>query len=117
MKSGTDPLLTADEPSRVRNVETTRSQVTRPSMTVLTFTPSAVPEQPPTLVLKGIFWGNKHPTALINDRRLQVNEEAQVTIGKTYTVVRCLEITPGSVRIRTLPGGEEQVLSLKNKRL
>ena len=113
MKTGTDSLLDANDPGRVRNVEASAPPSPPAPAAALIATPSA--EAPNELVLRGIFWGNKRPLALINNHSFELNEEARVNIGKTNTVVRCLEIKADSVRIRFSESGQEQVLGLKNR--
>jgi len=114
MKSGTDAVLNPDDLGRIRSVEPTGGSSASVSVASL-YSPPAQ-QMPDTLVLRGIVWSKKRPLALINDRGLELNEEAKVSIGKTNTAVRCLEINRDSVRIRLLASGEEQELKLKSAR-
>src|ERR1035438_7294875 len=68
---------------------------------------------PDTLVLRGIYWAQEHPAAIINNRTLGVNEEGKVRVGKTNLTIRCLAIGQDSARIRIVGLGEEQELRLK----
>jgi len=114
MKSGTDTVLTSNDLGRIRGVEIADRPAASASVASLYSAPA--PQVPDTLVLRGILWAKKRPLALINDRGLGLNEEAKVSIGKTNTAVRCLEINRDSVRIRFLASGEEQELKLRTTR-
>jgi hypothetical protein len=114
MKSGTDTVLSSNDLGRVRSVEASDRPAALVPMASLYSAPT--PQVPDTLVLRGVLWSKKRPLALINDRGLEINEEAKVSIGKTNTAIRCLQIKPDSVRIRFLASGEEQELKLKTVR-
>jgi hypothetical protein len=111
MKYGTDDRLVSDDLRRVRNVElprtaarpATNSPITNPA-------PSPVPDR---LVLRGIYWAQERPAAMINNRTLGLNEEGKVRVGKTNVTIRCLAIRQDSVRISIVGSGEEQELRLK----
>jgi hypothetical protein len=111
MKYGTDDRLVSDDLRRVRNVELPRT-ATRPATNspVANPAPSPVPD---TLVLRGIYWAQERPAAMINNRTLGVNEEGKVRVGKTNLTIRCMAIRQDSVRIRIVSSGEEQELRLK----
>lgn len=111
MKGGADALLNANDLGRIRTIEPTGGSI--PSVSVASIYSPPAPQVPDTLVLRGIVWSKKHPLALINDRGLELNEEAKVSVGKTNAAVRCLEINRDSVRVRLLSSGEEQELKLK----
>ena len=72
--------------------------------------------EPPTLLLRGIFWIKNQPVALINDQTLAVDESRKVRLGTTNVLVRCLAITDESVRVRILDSGDERELKMKPRR-
>jgi len=113
MRHGTDAKLSASEPARIHTVELPQRKAavaaTAPAVE------AAPPPPPTTLLLKAVFWDQKHPLALINDRTLGVAEEGKVRLGATNVSVRCLAISPNSVRIRVAGSDQEQELSLKGK--
>ena len=65
-------------------------------------------------MLRGIYWAQERPAAIINNRTLGVNEEGKVRVGKTNLTIRCLAIRQDSVRIRMVGSGEERELRLKS---
>jgi hypothetical protein len=111
MKYGADDRLISDDLRRVRNVELPRTAAT-PATNSPTYNPAPSPV-PDTLVLRGIYWAQEHPAAIINNRTLGVNEEGKVRVGKTNLTIRCLAIGQDSARIRIVGSGEEQELRLK----
>jgi hypothetical protein len=72
--------------------------------------PVAVPK-PASIRLQGILWGN-HPTAIINDHTVSANDRFTLKIGATDVNLRCLEITPASVRLQNLDTGQQEELHL-----
>ncbi len=115
MKWGTDSILDADEPNRIRNVDMPHVKPASPPVSppVYVARPVSVPD---TLVLKGIFGPKGHAVALINDQSLAVGDWGRVHVGKTNIFVRCLEIRDDSARIQISGSKEEQVLSLKESK-
>ena len=111
MKYGTDDRLVSDDLRRVRNVELPRTAA-RPATNFPLYNPAPAPV-PDTLVLRGIYWAQERPAAMINNRTLGVNEEGKVRVGETNLTIRCLAIRQDSVRIRIVSSGEEQELRLK----
>ena len=111
MKYGTDDRLVSDDLRRVRNVELPRTAA-RPATNSPVANPAPSPV-PNTLVLRGIYWAQERPAAMINNRTLGVNEEGKVRVGKTNLTIRCMAIRQDSVRIRIVSSGEEQELRLK----
>lgn len=110
MQFGTDDRLSASEPGRIRRIA---EHPTRLSRMVLT-RPGTMPEQVPAfLTLKAVFWDPKQPSALINNRRFQTNQERTVRVGATNIVVRCLAISQDSVRVRVAGSAQERTLWLK----
>jgi hypothetical protein len=113
MKYGTDARLSASDPARVHKVNLPRRKA-QPA-----FSPLLVQPQPPpttlTLVLKAVFWDQKHPLALVNDRTFALQEEGKVRLGDTNVTVRCLGITPHAVRVQIVGTGEERELVLKDR--
>jgi hypothetical protein len=111
MKYGTDDRLVGDGLRRVRNVELPRATA-KPATNSPAYklAPSVVPD---ALVLRGIYWAQERPAAIINNRILGVNEEGKVRVGKTNVTIRCLAIHQDSVRIRIIGSGEERELRLK----
>jgi len=73
-------------------------------------TPVAVPKRA-SIRLQGILWGN-HPTAIINDHTVSTNDRFTLEIGGTEVNLRCLEITPASVRLQNLDTGQQEELHL-----
>lgn len=111
MQFGTDDRLSAEEPGRVRRIAQKRSN---PTMTLTLAAPHvAGTPAPDSLELKAIFWDPKRPAAVINGRTLRPNQEASVRIGSTNILVRCLDISPDSVKLRLISSGQEQTLQLK----
>jgi hypothetical protein len=111
MKYGTDDRLLGDDLRRVRNVELPRTAA-RPVTNSPVFKPAPA-VVPDALVLRGIYWAQERPAAIINNRILGVNEEGKVRVGQTNLTIRCLAIQQDSVRIRVVGSGEEQQLRLK----
>jgi hypothetical protein len=111
MKFGADDRLAGDDLRRIRNVELLHAAA-RPATNSPAYS-SAVSSVPDTLVLRGIYWAQARPLAIINNRTLGVNEEGKVRVGKTNVTIRCLAIGQDGVRIRIVGTGEERELRLK----
>lgn len=113
MQLGIDDQLSATDPGRLRNVAL-HPRSTSPPFNLPLGKP--VPANPPdTLVLKAIFWDQKRPLALINDRTFGPDEQARVRIGNTNVLVRCLSISEDSVQLRVAGSSTQQTLRLKPK--
>jgi hypothetical protein len=67
---------------------------------------------PDTLVLRGISGTPQRRFALVNDTTLAKGDQSKVRVGTTNVVVRCLDITDGSV-ILNVNGSERTELFLK----
>jgi hypothetical protein len=111
MQFGTDDQLSATDPGRVRKVEMPRHAASPGKSLAVNRTESG--RAPDALVLKAIFWDEKRPLALINDRMLGVNEEAKVHVGTTNVLVRRLSIFPDAVQLRVVGTDQDQTLRLK----
>lgn len=115
MKYGVDGRLMEDDLGRVRDVELPAPTAT-PAVSVARVAAQVEPPPAPDiLVLKGIVWSKKQPAAVINDRSLQVQEEAQVRLGRTNVLIRCVEVREDSVTIQIVKTGERQELRLKGR--
>jgi hypothetical protein len=109
---GADPRLSSAEPERIRNT------TPPPSVPLaLTFKASLSPPAtvPDTLMLRAIFWDEKHPRAVINNQTFAPNDQARVRVGPSNILVRCLQISPDSVKLRALDTGQELTLRVKSK--
>jgi hypothetical protein len=110
MKYGTDSLLSADDSDRVHRV-----RMPAPAAKLASgFNAGAPPPAPvpAKLMLKGVFWSQTRPAAMINDRIFEANEAGNVRVGNTNVAIRCLAIGQERVRIRVLDSGEERELRL-----
>jgi hypothetical protein len=114
MRSGTDEELSKSDPQRIRNVAPPERQPV-PVETVPIFQPAPSPTTFTNLILKAVFWDEKRPLVLINDRTFGLHEEAKVRLGSTNIVLRCLSITPNSVRLRVAGSETDEELNLKAK--
>jgi len=111
MRYGTDPRLSASEPTLLHNVILPHQ---RTALTTTVPLGQAAPASAPTtLELKAVFWDQKRPLALINGHTFGVQERGKVRLGSTNVTVRCLAITPNSVRIQVAGSDKEQELFLK----
>jgi len=113
MKWGIDTRLRDEEPDRIRRIDEKKSPAqptTWPAPLVVAPTPV-----PDTLTLIGISGAGSRRLALINDRAFGANELGKVRVGKTNTLIRCLEVRDGSVVIQVDGSPEKQELLLKAK--
>jgi hypothetical protein len=107
MKNGTDAALT-DDPMRVRRIRPTAGD---DALAVA----AAVPSAPPAILkLQAITWIPTHPSILINNQTLGVDDQARIRIGKTNVVIRCLAIREDSALVQFVESGERRELRLKN---
>jgi hypothetical protein len=113
MQFGIDDQLSATDPGRLRNVASQRR--TNPPAFKPPLSRSVPASVPDTLVLKGIFWDQKRPLALINDCTLAPDQQASVRVGTTNVLVHCLSISADSVQLRVAGSQTEQTLRLKAK--
>jgi hypothetical protein len=113
VRFGTDAKLSASDPARVHQVKLPQTKPAPPAH--LALLPVQTPPLPTTLQLKAILWDPKRPLALINSLTLGVGEEGKVRLADSTVAVRCLGITPTSVRIQTAGSEQEQELRLPNK--
>src|SRR5262249_13572754 len=115
MRAGSDPLLQADDLSRVRNLEPGAQPAPRATAA---WTPPVAAQPPPAadlLMLKAVFWGQR-PSALINDRTFEPNERARVRLANTNLLVLCLDIRTNSVVIQVEGAATKQELFLPSRR-
>lgn len=112
MQFGTDAQLSASDLNRIRNVSQPRTVAASLPLQLTGYT---TPAPPDTLMLKAIFWDKKRPLALINNHAFEPNEEANVPVATTNVLVRCLEISPDSVRVRVAGDSTNLTLRLKAK--
>ncbi len=68
---------------------------------------------PAQLTLKGISGSGQRRFALVNDRTLEKNEQAQVRVGNSNVTVRCLEIRDASVILQLNGSPEKTELFLR----
>jgi hypothetical protein len=117
MKYGEDPLLLASDLSRVRRLaEPAKASTVSVSTVTSKRVESAVaprPQLPEKLVLQGITWSPTRPTATVTGQNLEPNQEAVVNLRSGPVTVRCEEITPTSVTVRT--NGAPALLKLEFK--
>jgi hypothetical protein len=110
--NGEDDRLIENEIGRVRRLEYKPSKPA-PTPVFPSVAYTAAPRPVATqLQLKAITWSKIRPLVVINNETFAVNDQAKVAIGGTNVTVRCLAITPDSVRVRVLEWNREQVLSL-----
>jgi hypothetical protein len=114
MRYGTDARLSGSDPARIHAVKLPKQRPTVTATVPAFQAPAAVPA-PTALTLKAVFWDQKRPLALINNRTLGVQEQGKVLLGSSNVMVRCLAITPNSVRIQVAGSDKEQELFLKTK--
>jgi hypothetical protein len=122
MKFGVDDHLQPENLGRIRTIEIPKaqapaplasSQIKRSAGTTNSSAIAAAPAAPAPLVLKGIFFSQKNPTAVINDHTFEVNQEAKIRMGKTNVTIRCLAIMEDAVRIQIKDSGETRELRLQ----
>ncbi len=106
----TSQLEDGDRLGEVRNIQTPPPPPPRAAFGVYGSKPTPDPD---TLVLRGLSSARAHPLAIINDQTLAVGETANIRIGTTNVLVRCLAIGKRSVRIQLVDSGQEQELELK----
>lgn len=111
MQFGTDDALSPLDPGRVRKIAPQRPAL--PSTLTLTAPRTVRAPALESLMLKAIFWDQKRPTALINDRTFSPNEEGTVRVGPSNVLVRCLGISPDAVQLRIIGSDHDQTLRLK----
>jgi hypothetical protein len=128
MKYGVATRLHADKPDELRDIDSiaanafptsiekiksnnvdSTNQFTNATPVITTHT--VVVAKSATLKLQGIFWSN-HPAAIINGRTFGIGDSNEISFGPTNLTICCLEIEKNSVRIRVMPFGNEQQLSL-----
>jgi len=114
MKSGADPLLRADDLSRIRYLAGANPAPQRTNEAVAQTIEVSPP--PDTLMLTSISWINHQPFAVINDRTFAVGESGKVRISTSNLTIRCVSIATNSVRVQIIPGEAEQELPLKTKK-
>jgi hypothetical protein len=119
MKAGEDSLLQREDLSRLRRM----AGPELPKTNAIAFSPArfdttnsiplvAKPNLLEKLVLQGIIWSRTSPMATINGRNFSVNDESSVPLANGTVNVRCLEIAPGSVLVRTNQAAEPLRLQL-----
>jgi hypothetical protein len=114
MKYGVDDSLRENDLVRVRAVEipaVTQVRHGSPPARLAVRTKAAV--ESTGLVLNGITWSSRRPTALINNRTFHLNEQAHVKLGTNSVTIRCLSIQTNSVSIQNLATGENLELRMK----
>lgn len=113
VKYGADDRLRADELARIRKIDLPQTATRLPGSSADHANPNvAVPE---FLTLKAIFWRQSQPLAIINDQTFGPLEEAEVRLGSSKVVIRCLEIRKDGVRVRMVGSGEERELTLTGR--
>ncbi len=110
---GVDATLSANDPSRIRKIEGPVQRIA--SATAFPAIGSEPARAPTSLVLKAIFWNEKQPVAIINDKSFSLRQEAKVYLNGTNVTVRCLSIRPGAVTIHVAGSPLDQVLQLKQR--
>lgn len=113
MKSGEDPVLRADDLTRVRRLLT--PERTNPPAPPIFTALAVAPPAPDRLSLQGILWSKKRPMPTINGRTFQVNEEGKVRLEASNVTVRCLAIREQEVEIQLNGANERQPLRLGNR--
>ena len=113
MKSGEDVALRADDLARVRRLRT--PERTNPPGPPVLLMPAAPPPAPDQLTLQGIIWSKSRPTATINGRAFEANEEAKVRVGENNVVVRCLVIRENEVELQVAGSNERQTLRMRKR--
>jgi hypothetical protein len=114
MKSGVDPLLRADDLTRVRYLASTKPTA-QPAIEPAAHVIEAAPP-PDTLMLTSVSWINQQPFAVINGRAFTVGESGKVRISTSNLTIRCVSITTNTARVRIIPGDAEQQLTLTSKK-
>jgi hypothetical protein len=114
MKWGIDSRLQEEDPDRIRKINEKRQPSGPPVNDIgpVVVGPTPIPDK---LTLLGISGAGRGQLALINDRAFGANESGRVRVGKTNVVIRCLEISDGSVVIEVDGTQGKQELSFKVK--
>jgi hypothetical protein len=113
MRYGTDAELSESDPLRIRKVAAPERKpvvVAKVPMLQVTSPPAFT-----SLLLRAVFWDEKRPLAMINDKTFGLLEEGKVRLGPSNVVLRCLAISPCSVRVRVVGSEKDQELSLEPK--
>jgi hypothetical protein len=113
MQFGSAGRLSGNDPGRIRDVAFP-ARTNWPAFNLAVVRAAQAPA-PDTLMLKGIFWDQKHPVALINDRAFALGEEGSVRVSTSNVLVRCLSISRDEVRLRVVGPDKEQTLKLKSE--
>jgi hypothetical protein len=113
MQYGVTSRLEEGHLDEVRNVKMPASGNTpRPAaFTAPTSLPTAAPA---TLQLQGIMWGSM-PSAIINGHPFFAGDEANVRVGQTKVLIRCITVGKTTVHIKNAETGKDQDLSLPGK--
>lgn len=113
MKSGEDRLLMREDLSRVRRLgeapKPEPTAATRPKLA----SPAPGPKLPDRLTLQGIVWSKTQPMATINGNNFSLNQEQTLALSAGKIAVRCLEIRPTAVVLKTNNAAEPLLLELK----
>src|SRR5260370_32107520 len=100
LKRGVDDRIALTTTARLLVLED------EPALT-LTWPTAVSTKVPAQLTLRGISGSGQRRLALVNDRTLEKNEQAQVRVGNSNVTARCLEIRDASV-ILQLNGSAEK---------
>jgi hypothetical protein len=110
IKAGETPKLDATDPDGVRATRETPTATNPKQPAYYSSAPAApLPDQP---MLKSISGAPGKRLAIINDRTFSVNEQARLKLATTNVLIRCLDISTNSVRIRFEASGETRELFL-----
>ena len=106
VKTGVDEKIEQSDTGRLLTVR----QSAAPDLLWLRQT---LPPVPDTLTLKAITGSPRRRFALINNRTLEVNEEARVRVGTSNVTLRCLEISDRSVTVQVRGQPQRTTLSMR----
>jgi len=106
LKRGVDDRIALTNTARLLVLED------QPALT-LTWPTALSTKVPAQLTLKGISGNDQRRFALVNDRTLEKNEQAQVRVGNSNLIVRCLEIRDASVILQLNGSAEKTELFLR----
>ena len=115
MKYGVDGRLVKEDLNRVRDVNLPARAAPTAASSPRLFVPVKPQLAPDVLMLNGIVWSKQRAAAVINGRNLQLLEEAQVPLGHSNVLVRCVEVREDSVTIEIVKTGKRQVLRIADK--
>lgn len=117
MKFGDDRQLLREDLSRVRRLADPpkpKQAFPAPVAASRHFTNSSpAAPLPEKLVLQGIVWSKTQPTATVNGRNFDLNQEVTLPLRDGPVTIRCLEIRPTAVVLQTNKALDHLILELK----